>query len=78
MSSRDRDAVILKQVYEPNPDGSYVYRYILQLLYLVVSILIVVILIRLFSYETSNGIRADQQGYLKNPGTQIEAQVIGR
>lgn len=27
------------------------------------------------SYETSNGIRADQQGYLKNPGSQIEAQV---
>lgn len=29
----------------------------------------------LFSYETSNGIRADQTGYLKNPGTQLEAQV---
>lgn len=27
------------------------------------------------SYETSNGIRADQQGYLKNPGSQVEAQV---
>ncbi|KAG4077087.1 hypothetical protein HA402_016074 [Bradysia odoriphaga] len=53
VSSRDRDAVILKQVYEPNPDGSYVY-----------------------SYETSNGIRADQQGYLKNPGSQVEAQVM--
>uniref|UniRef100_A0A1B0D480 Cuticular protein n=1 Tax=Phlebotomus papatasi TaxID=29031 RepID=A0A1B0D480_PHLPP len=38
--SRDANAVILKHIYEPNPDGSYVY-----------------------SYETSNGIRADQQGY---------------
>lgn len=28
------------------------------------------------SYETSNGIRADEQGYLKNPGTQSEAQVM--
>lgn len=27
LQSRDRDAVILKQIYEPNPDGSYVYRY---------------------------------------------------
>uniref|UniRef100_A0A1L8E434 Putative cuticular protein 47ea n=1 Tax=Nyssomyia neivai TaxID=330878 RepID=A0A1L8E434_9DIPT len=51
--SRDANAVILKHIYEPNPDGSYVY-----------------------SYETSNGIRADQQGFLKNPGTQIEAQVM--
>lgn len=51
-SSRDRDAVILKQVYDLNPDGSYVY-----------------------SYETSNGIAADQQGYLKNRGSQLEAQV---
>lgn len=30
----------------------------------------------LLSYETSNGIRADEQGYLKNPGTQSEAQVM--
>lgn len=52
ISSRDRDAVILKQVYDLNPDGSYVY-----------------------SYETSNGIAADQQGYLKNRGSQLEAQV---
>lgn len=52
ISSRDRDAVILKQIYEPNPDGSYVY-----------------------GYETSNGIAADQQGYLKNRGTNLEAQV---
>lgn len=29
-----------------------------------------------FSYETSNGIRADEQGYLKNPGTNVEAQVM--
>lgn len=29
-----------------------------------------------FSYETSNGIRADEQGYLKNPGTNAEAQVM--
>lgn len=28
------------------------------------------------SYETTNGIRADQQGFLKNPGTQLEAQVM--
>ncbi|CAO1310044.1 unnamed protein product [Diamesa serratosioi] len=28
------------------------------------------------SYETSNGIRADEQGYLKNPGTNAEAQVM--
>ncbi|EDW47363.1 GM20464 [Drosophila sechellia] len=27
-------------------------------------------------YETSNGIRADEAGYLKNPGSQIEAQVM--
>lgn len=53
ISNRDRDAVILKQIYEPNPDGSYVY-----------------------SYETSNGIAAQQQGFLKNPGTNVEAQVI--
>lgn len=52
ISTRDRDAVILKQVYDLNPDGSYVY-----------------------SYETSNGIAADQQGYLKNRGSQLEAQV---
>lgn len=26
VSSRDRDAVILKQTYEPNPDGSYIYK----------------------------------------------------
>lgn len=30
----------------------------------------------IYSYETSNGIRADQQGYLKNPGSQVEAQVM--
>lgn len=29
-----------------------------------------------FSYETTNGIRADQRGFLKNPGTQLEAQVM--
>lgn len=46
-------AVILNQVYEPNPDGSYIY-----------------------SYETSNGIRAEQRGFLKNPGTPGEAQVM--
>lgn len=28
------------------------------------------------SYETSNGIAADQTGYLKNRGTNLEAQVI--
>lgn len=28
-----------------------------------------------FSYETSNGIAADQQGFLKNRGTNLEAQV---
>lgn len=55
ITTRDRDAVILKQVYDLNPDGSYVY-----------------------SYETSNGIAADQQGYLKNRGTQLEAQVRQR
>lgn len=27
------------------------------------------------SYETSNGIAADQTGYLKNRGTNLEAQV---
>ncbi|XP_055320729.1 endocuticle structural glycoprotein SgAbd-2-like [Sitodiplosis mosellana] len=53
LQSRDRDAIILKQIYEPNPDGSYVY-----------------------SYETSNGIAADQTGYLKNRGTNLEAQVV--
>lgn len=52
-TTRDRDAIILKQNYDLNPDGSYVY-----------------------GYETSNGIRADQAGYLKNPGTNIEAQVM--
>ncbi|XP_058061285.1 cuticle protein CP14.6-like [Anopheles bellator] len=49
----EASAVILNQVYEPNPDGSYIY-----------------------SYETSNGIRAEQRGYLKNPGTPGEAQVM--
>lgn len=52
ITTRDRDAVILKQIYDLNPDGSYLY-----------------------SYETSNGIAADQQGYLKNRGSQLEAQV---
>lgn len=28
ISTRDRDAVILKQIYEPNPDGSYIYRWV--------------------------------------------------
>lgn len=27
------------------------------------------------SYETGNGIAAQEQGYLKNPGTDAEAQV---
>lgn len=27
LQTRDRDAIILKQIYEPNPDGSYVYRW---------------------------------------------------
>ncbi|KAG5675024.1 hypothetical protein PVAND_004964 [Polypedilum vanderplanki] len=50
----EKDAVILKQVYDLNPvDNSYVS-----------------------SYETSNGIRADEQGFLKNPGTNVEAQVM--
>ncbi|XP_052870123.1 endocuticle structural glycoprotein SgAbd-2-like [Anopheles cruzii] len=49
----EASAVILNQVYEPNPDGSYIY-----------------------SYETSNGIRAEQRGFLKNPGTPGEAQVM--
>lgn len=30
----------------------------------------------ILSYETSNGIRADQQGYLKAIGTPLEAQVM--
>uniref|UniRef100_A0A336MF64 CSON014037 protein n=1 Tax=Culicoides sonorensis TaxID=179676 RepID=A0A336MF64_CULSO len=50
---REANAVILKQNYDLNPDGSYIY-----------------------NYETSNGIRADQQGYLKAPGTPLEAQVM--
>lgn len=28
-----------------------------------------------FSYETGNGIRAQEQGYLNNPGSQNEAQT---
>ncbi|XP_055542170.1 endocuticle structural glycoprotein SgAbd-8-like [Wyeomyia smithii] len=28
-----------------------------------------------WSYETGNGIKAEEQGFLKNPGTQQEAQV---
>ncbi|KAI9583789.1 endocuticle structural glycoprotein ABD-4-like [Glossina fuscipes] len=28
-----------------------------------------------YSYETGNGITAEEQGYLKNPGSQAEAQV---
>ncbi|CAB3364636.1 Hypothetical predicted protein [Cloeon dipterum] len=28
-----------------------------------------------YSYSTSNGIQSQEQGYLKNPGTQAEAQV---
>ncbi|XP_070494994.1 cuticle protein CP14.6-like [Chironomus tepperi] len=53
-SNFEKDAIILKQVYDLNPvDNSYVS-----------------------SYETSNGIRADEQGYLKNPGTNVEAQVM--
>ncbi|CAD7076733.1 unnamed protein product [Hermetia illucens] len=28
-----------------------------------------------WSYETGNGIAAEEQGYLKNPGTDTEAQV---
>ncbi|CRK99890.1 CLUMA_CG013193, isoform A [Clunio marinus] len=50
----EKDAVILKQVFDLNPvDNSYVS-----------------------SYETSNGIRVDEQGYLKNAGSQAEAQVM--
>ncbi|XP_011206006.2 endocuticle structural glycoprotein SgAbd-2 [Bactrocera dorsalis] len=49
----EANAVILKQNFDLNPDGSYAY-----------------------NYETSNGIRADEAGYLKNPGTQVEAQVM--
>uniref|UniRef100_W8AH96 Endocuticle structural glycoprotein SgAbd-2 n=1 Tax=Ceratitis capitata TaxID=7213 RepID=W8AH96_CERCA len=49
----EANAVILKQGFDLNPDGSYTY-----------------------NYETSNGIRADEAGYLKNPGTQVEAQVM--
>ncbi|SPP74577.1 cuticle protein CP14.6 [Drosophila guanche] len=52
-NSFDANAVILKQNFDLNPDGSYQY-----------------------NYETSNGIRADEAGYLKNPGTQVEAQVM--
>uniref|UniRef100_A0A1A9X144 Uncharacterized protein n=1 Tax=Glossina brevipalpis TaxID=37001 RepID=A0A1A9X144_9MUSC len=51
--SFEADAVILKQDFNLNPDGSYNY-----------------------NYETSNGIRADESGYLKAPGTQNEAQVM--
>ena len=29
-----------------------------------------------YSYETGNGITAEEQGYLKNPGTDAEAQVF--
>lgn len=28
-----------------------------------------------YSYETGNGIIAEEQGYLKNPGSNAEAQV---
>lgn len=28
-----------------------------------------------YSYETGNGITAEEQGFLKNPGSQAEAQV---
>lgn len=77
VSSRDRDAVILKQTYEPNPDGSYVYKWVR-----ITNAqtpkrmgLSCAGFLFCFSYETSNGIRADQQGYLKNPGSQVEAQV---
>ncbi|XP_068146824.1 cuticle protein CP14.6 [Drosophila tropicalis] len=52
-NSADANAVILKQNFDLNPDGSYQH-----------------------NYETSNGIRADESGYLKNPGTQVEAQVM--
>ncbi|KAH8407506.1 hypothetical protein KR222_004372 [Zaprionus bogoriensis] len=52
-NSYDANAVILKQNFDLNPDGSYQY-----------------------NYETSNGIRADEAGYLKNPGSQVEAQVM--
>lgn len=37
---------------------------------------LILILICYFSYETSNGIRAEEQGFLKNPGTNVEAQVM--
>ncbi|TMW39984.1 hypothetical protein DOY81_014936, partial [Sarcophaga bullata] len=50
-NSFDANAVILKQDFNLNPDGSYNY-----------------------NYETSNGIRADEAGYLKNAGPQLEAQ----
>ncbi|XP_037818256.1 endocuticle structural glycoprotein SgAbd-2-like [Lucilia sericata] len=53
-NSFDANAVILKQDFNLNPDGSYNY-----------------------NYETSNGIRADEAGYLKNAGNpQLEAQVM--
>lgn len=31
-----------------------------------------------YSYETGNGITAEEEGYLKNPGTDAEAQVFAQ
>lgn len=74
LQARDRDAVILKQVYEPNPDGSYVYRWKFKIKENKVFVIIMKE-IDSSSYETSNGIAADQQGFVKNRGTNLEAQV---
>ena len=72
----ERDAVILKHEYDLNPvDNSYVYGWV----YFKNKICFKLFINKFFfaiSFETSNGIRADQQGYLKNPGTQLEAQVM--
>lgn len=75
VTTRDGQAVALKHVYDKNPDGSYVYRYS--------GNRALEVLVEMndkeiwnFSYETTNGIRADQQGFLKNPGTNLEAQVM--
>lgn len=83
VASRDRDAVALKHVYEPNSDGSYVYRSVIVNTWIQVNPNNKLITMFLksntpstSSYETTNGIRADQQGFLKNPGTQLEAQVM--
>lgn len=70
-----RNVPIISLAYEPNPDGSYIYKWVCcvwSCQFRLIKLFFVI-----FSYETGNGIAAQQRGYLKNAGNpQAEAQVM--